>query len=243
MLSCHLVTILTFMVRASSKLSSRFWSITPFFTQLGGVIPSCRLLLGGDSWFLYTALHSQCHSYICEHVRSWFHSPPVVVYKAIQHPSVSSVMMSRLVLNLRDPSLVNGGRAASFITSTAELTCPITTIIEPESASQVSEGASYVSRPSSFPTSSWLVSRSPIDRPRRRLTVGVQARFLLHSPHYPLEIPVIIVNESLARTPGPKQDPYLLRLQLLQCPLESPRNIAHLLQSGSPPSLTYVIVY
>jgi len=135
-----------------------YYLISQRFTQLGGVMLSYRLLIGSDSWFIYTALHNQCHSYICEHVRSWFHRLPVVVYRAIQHPSLSSVMISRLVLNLRDPSLVlNGRRAASFITSTAELTYPITTIVELEHPTQLSEGTSYLGPAPSQPPA-WVGS-------------------------------------------------------------------------------------
>jgi len=68
---------------------------------------------------------------------------PVVVYKAIQQPSISSITISRLMLNLRDPSLVLNRRRASFITSSTELTYPITTIAEVEHSTQLSEGTSY----------------------------------------------------------------------------------------------------
>jgi len=49
-------------------------------------------------------------------------------------------MISRLILNLRDPSLLSSGRRASFNTSPAELTYAITTIVEVEHPTQCSEG-------------------------------------------------------------------------------------------------------
>lgn len=56
---------------------------------------------------------------------------------------MSSVMISRLILNLRDPSLLSNRRHASSNTSPAGLTYPITTIIEVERPTQFSEGTPY----------------------------------------------------------------------------------------------------
>ena len=52
-------------------------------------------------------------------------------------------MISRLMLNLRDPSLLLNGRHGSFITSTGELTYPNLTTVELEYTTQTSEGTPY----------------------------------------------------------------------------------------------------
>ena len=137
MTACHLANILTYMVGAGSKSSSHFWNIFHLAWWSKNRIFSFHW-----KWWLIP-IHSlsrelqQRRLLMCTFT---ILSSAVVFYRAMQHLSLSSVMISRLILNLRDPSLLLNGRRASFNTPTAELTYPITTNI----VAQASEETSYV---------------------------------------------------------------------------------------------------